>query len=312
MRLKLRDRLLLTYVLLALLGVGGLSLRFGLLEKSRIIDASEHELEIKAFTAAAAIGAPLDNFIEENSPYTDFAQSAERIARPLDARLTVLTLQGDPIYDSELDFRQLENQANRTEVQFALQGLEQHEIRLDETGRESRLYAAAPVQSENRVRGVVQLSTPTAPIDEAIFQSWLVLGSTALVIILLTIVASLWLARYILRPVTRLRSAANSFAAGDFDQKIPVTGNDELSELAQTFNSMASQLKEMITKQQLFVANASHELRTPLTNIKLRAEALLDGAVDDPEVSGKFLSDINHETSLRFDMPWLAAISAKV
>ncbi len=297
MKLKLRDRLLLTYVLLAILGVGGLSLRFGLLEKARIIDASEHELEINAFTVAAAVGAPLENFIEEGEAYITFAQRLDRISRPLDARLTVLTLQGNPIYDSEVDFRKLGNQLNQTEVSFALQGLEQHEIRPDPITGENRLYAAAPVQSENKVYGVVQLSVPIAPIDAEIAQGWLILGGTATVIILLTVAASLWLAQYILKPITQLQSAARSFAAGDLDRQIPVKGNDELAELAHTFNEMAAQLKEMIRKQRLFVANASHELRTPLTNIKLRAEALLDGAMDDPDVSGKFLNDIDHETA---------------
>jgi signal transduction histidine kinase len=47
--------------------------------------------------------------------------------------------------------------------------------------------------------------------------------------------------------------------------------------------------------QRAFVANASHELRTPLTNIKLRAEALEDGALEDPAVARRFVQEIGSE-----------------
>jgi len=43
------------------------------------------------------------------------------------------------------------------------------------------------------------------------------------------------------------------------------------------------------------VANASHELRTPLTVVKLRAEALREGALEEPEVATRFLSEIETE-----------------
>jgi two-component system phosphate regulon sensor histidine kinase PhoR len=50
-----------------------------------------------------------------------------------------------------------------------------------------------------------------------------------------------------------------------------------------------------MAQQRLFIANASHELRTPLTNIKLRSEALLGGASEDPAVAGRYLAEIDRE-----------------
>jgi signal transduction histidine kinase len=58
---------------------------------------------------------------------------------------------------------------------------------------------------------------------------------------------------------------------------------------------MAARIEAAIEAQRAFVANASHELRTPLTNIKLRAEALEDGALDDPAVALKFVKEIGSE-----------------
>ncbi len=295
MKFGLRERLIVTYLILAIVGVGGLSIRFALQEKARIVDATEHELETKAFTIATAIGSPLEKFTEDELPYTDFKLALDRLARTAEARLTVLTVPGDPIYDSSIDFRQLENQRSQIEVQQALQGVEQHQIRRDPISGEERLYAAAIVQQESSPQGVVQLSIPTAPMQAQIRREWLTLAGSALAIIAVIVVASWWLAHYILRPVSQMQAAAHGLANGNFDRRIPDKGSDELADLARTFNYMASQLNEMLVKQRLFVANASHELRTPLTNIKLRAETLLDGAYSDPTVSHKFLRDIENE-----------------
>ena len=295
MKFGLRERLVATYLILAILGVGGLSVRFALQEKTRIVDATEHELEVKAFTIATAIGSPLEKFAEDELPYADFKRALDRLARTAEARLTVLTVRGDPIYDSSIDFRQIENQRDRIEVQQALQGVEQHQIRRDPISGETRLYAAAIVQQESSPQGVVQLSIPVAPMESQIQREWLTLAGSTLAIIAVIVIASWWLARYILRPISQMQAAAHSLADGHFDRRIPDKGTDELADLARAFNNMAAQLSEMLTKQRLFVANASHELRTPLTNIKLRAETLLDGAYSDPTVSDKFLRDIESE-----------------
>jgi signal transduction histidine kinase len=58
---------------------------------------------------------------------------------------------------------------------------------------------------------------------------------------------------------------------------------------------MAQRLQDNITALEAFVANASHEMRTPLTAIKLNVDALADGAIEDPEVSMRFLNQIQDE-----------------
>jgi signal transduction histidine kinase len=58
---------------------------------------------------------------------------------------------------------------------------------------------------------------------------------------------------------------------------------------------MVERIEGSIKAQRAFVANASHELRTPLTNIKLRVEALEEGALQDPSVARKFVREIGSE-----------------
>jgi signal transduction histidine kinase len=58
---------------------------------------------------------------------------------------------------------------------------------------------------------------------------------------------------------------------------------------------MASKLQSNVNELRAFVANASHELRTPLTVVKLRAEALREGALEEPEIARRFLGEIETE-----------------
>jgi signal transduction histidine kinase len=106
---------------------------------------------------------------------------------------------------------------------------------------------------------------------------------------------SLWLARSILLPLEAMRRAAAGIAGGDLSQRVVTGRNDELGELAGAFNSMTGRLQHTLQQQRDFVANASHELRTPLTTIRLRVEALLGGARNDPVMANRFLDEIDSE-----------------
>jgi signal transduction histidine kinase len=77
------------------------------------------------------------------------------------------------------------------------------------------------------------------------------------------------------RPVRRLQRASARLAAGDLAARVDVDdGPPELRNLADTFNTTAEQLAELIESQHRFVADASHQLRTPLTALRLRLETL--------------------------------------
>jgi signal transduction histidine kinase len=83
-------------------------------------------------------------------------------------------------------------------------------------------------------------------------------------------------------PLRRLASAANAIAQGDYDHRVAIQGPTEVQELAQSFNSMAEQVKASQQSQRDFLANVSHDLKTPLTSIQGFAQAITDGAARDP------------------------------
>ena len=97
-----------------------------------------------------------------------------------------------------------------------------------------------------------------------------------------TIVAGIlgWaIGRRILRPLHKVTAAARRASQERLDERISLAGpNDELKELADTFDDMLNRLDLALASQRRFVANASHELRTPLTSMR----TLIDVAMAKP------------------------------
>ena len=100
-----------------------------------------------------------------------------------------------------------------------------------------------------------------------------------LIAVAIALAITFFLSRRILAPVKALTSAAERLGRGDFSQRVHVKDRSELGELANTFNSMASDLERAEQLRQNMVADVAHELRTPLSNIKGYLEAVRDGVM---------------------------------
>ena len=100
------------------------------------------------------------------------------------------------------------------------------------------------------------------------------------VAITLTVVLS----RRVLHPVAALTQAARRMESGDLSQRVQVSSDGEIGELAQAFNAMAEAINRNEKLRRNMVTDIAHELRTPLTNIRGYLEALHDGMLaPEPE-----------------------------
>jgi len=151
-------------------------------------------------------------------------------------------------------------------------------------GEAEYLYAARRVQNRALVllRPASLRSSDWRPFAQGLLIAGLV-GS------LLAAAVSLFLARAITRPVHLVARASRSLAAGGSPEPVPVSGSDELAQLAASFNDMAVQLRRAKEAERAFLLSVSHELKTPLTAIRGYAEAVSDGAVE-PAEAGETIS----------------------
>jgi len=100
-----------------------------------------------------------------------------------------------------------------------------------------------------------------------------------LVAVGIAVAITFFLSRRILAPVKALTLAARRLGQGDSSQRVQFKDKSELGELAQTFNSMASDLERAEKLRHNMVADVAHELRTPLSNVRGYLEAVRDGVI---------------------------------
>jgi len=96
------------------------------------------------------------------------------------------------------------------------------------------------------------------------------------------------------KPLKQMSEASRAMAKGDFSKRIPVTTDDEIGELAVSFNVMTNSLSQLEGMRKSFVANVSHELKTPMTTIGGFIDGILDGTIE-PNKQSYYLNIVSEE-----------------
>ena len=104
------------------------------------------------------------------------------------------------------------------------------------------------------------------------------------IIVVFVAISGAYFIRSIVRPVREVTAAARKIASGDMKEKLTVKQNNEIGELCDTINHMASELERAETLKNDFISSVSHELRTPLTAIKGWGETVKLSVGEDNDV----------------------------
>lgn len=152
-----------------------------------------------------------------------------------------------------------------------------------------------PVKDKyNRVVGAVFASTPAALLEEWLINFSKISVLCAILPLVLTCVVVYIYTSHMLRPLRMMSEAAKCLADGDFSKRIYCDGDDEIAELANSFNTMTDSLVRLESMRRSFVANVSHELRTPMTTIGGFIDGILDGTIE-PEKQSYYLGIVSDE-----------------
>jgi len=123
--------------------------------------------------------------------------------------------------------------------------------------------------------GTQQMETDLFANFRAAVTESLLLATVAALIT--AIVVSFFVSQRVVIPIRQMMQASRRIAAGHYRERVQVSSEDELGQLAHSFNQMAATLEQTESMRQDLIANVAHELRTPLATIKGYMEGLIDG-----------------------------------
>lgn len=142
-----------------------------------------------------------------------------------------------------------------------------------------------PIRTKSgNVVGSVMTCTMVSDMDELLEAMIKTIIMSTLWLMLAALIAVYFITERLVSPIRAMSRASRAFAAGRFDVRVEVNGNDEVAELAAAFNNMANSLQHSTEVQRLFLANVSHDLRTPMTIIRGYIENIQSGAIPQDKV----------------------------
>jgi histidine kinase len=130
--------------------------------------------------------------------------------------------------------------------------------------------------------------------------------------VMVAVTVSVVLSRRIVAPIRAMMSASQRIADGRYDERVQVSGSDELAQLAERFNRMAERLEQTESMRRQLLGDVSHELRTPLTAIGGYMEGLTDGVLPaTPETFEQVRMEASRLGRLVEDLQELSRVEAR-
>ena len=187
----------------------------------------------------------------------------KEMGRSTETRFTIILPSGMVIGDSIETPAQMDNHADRPEIQQAFTGERGRSIRYSNTLRQEMLYVALPITDRAEHIAVVRASLPTTFIENELNSIRIKIIIGGIIIAILAAGVSLAIARRISRPLETMKKGADRFAEGDLSHRLAIPDSTETASLAEAMNQMAAHLENRIKA----VSDQRNELETVLSSM---------------------------------------------
>lgn len=175
-----------------------------------------------------------------------------------------------------------------------------------------------PIKQNGEHNGLIFMGDPVDAINDSFKSLLLTLTTVYLLIAIPAIIGSYILAKSALRPIHNISSELQSITGQDLNRPVAVPNTeDEVAELAITFNELLKRLHESFKRERQFIGDVAHELKTPVATLKGEIELALSNTRTKDEYKkafGETLIDVNRlSTTIRniLDLAWIGADKAK-
>ena len=187
--------------------------------------------------------------------------------RSNDTQVQILDNSGVVLFDS-MASDLVGNTLESSDVKSAIEGKQDSTKSKRESTGESLLSLSYPLVSANQQVGIIRLTSSMDKVDKRISDDtfWYVIFG--IIVSLLALVVSFFAASSFVKPINDLIKVSEKLASGDYTAKANIKGNNEITELANTLNSLSDNIIQREDMKNDFISSVSHELRTPLTSIK--------------------------------------------
>lgn len=302
MRGSIRTRLLAAFLLVAVAAAAALSVYFLRQAEAFGMRRLEERLSSEARVSASMLGSAISNvggITTSGGTGTRLSQALADAAVGSTSRVIVVDTEGVVVADSE-GTSTGDDIGRREIIARALDGRESTATSVLGSGRRA-LSVAVPVRAGGRVVGATYVTASTFSTLTVLVDYWDQLAIAALAFLVIAFVVTELLTRRLTRPLRELQAGAAALAS-DHSVRVSPAGPSEIRNLAIAFNELAEEIEtssvelhEEERRKSRFVSDVSHELRSPLTGIRLAAETLLDGDIDEIDQK-RFLETIIRES----------------
>ncbi|MEH0576585.1 sensor histidine kinase [Streptomyces sp. B21-108] len=260
-------RLLLSYLVLALLVLAGLEIPLGYVYARGETARASQNVERDAAMLAEVTEEDIEKGQLDELP----GVVGEHAART-GGRVVVTDKQGIVLADSDPAGRTGISLAGQPDIARALTNRSTVTTATDSAGADV-LSATMPGSSGTTVRGALRLTYPMDQVTARVHRIWGALALAGACVLAAVALVAFSMARWITRPLRTLEAATTQLADGHLAHPPDATtGPPELRSLAASFTRTATRLQQLLKGQQAFASEASHQLKTPLTALRLRLE----------------------------------------